>query len=106
MTERREFPRIAVTFRACFGPFVFGEREGTILDLAMTGCRLKSNLPVLANTYLSLSFKISPTDQRILVDFAAVRWVCDGHLGIEFLTLQPEQHTRLKKLIETTPPDG
>ena len=55
---------------------------------------------VSVHTYLELRLHVSSTDIPIVVDLAAVRWVRDGHLGVEFLSMQPEHQARLQQIIE------
>jgi hypothetical protein len=99
MIERRSVKRIPVTFRGSFGSSSLGKHKGSICDVAMNGCRLISPVPVPVNTYLELWLQTSPT-ARIFVELAAVRWVLDGQCGIEFLSLRPEEKTKLKEIIE------
>ena len=100
MIERRSVKRIPVTFRGSFGSVSLGKHEGSICDLAMNGCRLISRVHVPVNTYLELWLRISPTAPPMLVELAAVRWARDRELGIEFLSLRPEQKVTLKEIIE------
>jgi hypothetical protein len=100
MIERRSAKRIPVTFRGSLGSVSVGKREGSICDVAMTGCRLISPIPVPVNTYLELWLQISPTVPPILVELAAVRWAGDRELGIEFLALRREHIVKLKEIIE------
>ena len=100
---RRAIRRIPVSFLASFGPVSLGRQEGTIVDLTLKGCRLQTQAPVPVNTYLELWLQTSPTAPKIFVDLAAVRWTLDGHLGIEFLSLQPKHHAKLKQVIEDRP---
>jgi hypothetical protein len=99
MIERRSVKRIPVTFRASFGSSLAGLREGTIIEATMSGCCLQSHAPVPVNTYLELWLQTSPT-ARIFVELAAVRWVLDGRCGIEFLSLRPEDRTKLHEIIK------
>ncbi len=100
MIERRSVNRIPVTFRVSFGPVSLGKHEGSIYDLTMNGCRLVSYVPLPVNTYLELWLQISPTSPRIVVELAAVRWAVDRQLGIEFLSLRPEDKAKLQEMIE------
>jgi hypothetical protein len=101
MIDRRSVKRIAVTFRVSYGAVSLGKHEGSICDLAMTGCRLESTVPVPVHTYIELWLQISPTAPKILVDLAAVRWARDGQLGIEFLNVRPEHKAKLQEIIES-----
>jgi hypothetical protein len=100
MIERRSVKRIPVTFRVNFGLVSIGRHEATICDLAINGCHLETPVPLPVNTYLELWLQISPTDPRIVVDLAAVRWARDHQVGIEFLSLQPEDRTKLQEIMQ------
>jgi hypothetical protein len=100
LVERRDLKRIAVIFRATFGPTLAGLREGTVTEATMSGCLLESSVPVPVNTYLELWLQPSPTAPRIFVELAAVRWVRDGRCGIEFLSLRPEDRIKLQEILE------
>jgi hypothetical protein len=95
MTERRSVKRIPVTFQASFGSSLAGLREGTIIEATMSGCCLQSHAPVPVKLWL----QTSPT-ARIFVELAAVRWVLDERCGIEFLSLRPEDRTKLHEIIK------
>ena len=99
MPERRLVKRIPVTFRASFGSSLAGLRQGTVIEATMSGCCLQSHAPVPVNTYLELWLHTSST-ARIFVELAAVRWVLDGRCGIEFLSIGPDDRTKLQELNE------
>jgi len=103
MIDRRAAKRIPVTFHISFGPPSFGRHTGTISDLTLNGCRLESVAQIPVNSYLELWLEISPTDPRIFVDLAAVRWLKDQQLGIEFLSVRPEQKAQLERIIRQRP---
>jgi hypothetical protein len=100
MTERRAAKRIPVTFHISFGLPSFGRQKGTISDLTLNGCRLESQTQIPVNSYLELWLEISPTDPRIFVDLAAVRWLRDQQLGVEFLSVRPEHKAQLQRIIQ------
>ena len=74
--------------------------KGTVTDLTIAGCRLRTLAPIPINTYLELWLYMSSMAQRIVIELAAVRWVSNGQLGIEFLGLQPEQRAQLQQFAE------
>jgi len=103
MDERRTSRRIPITIRAPLASVFFSNGEGRIIDLAIGGCRIETLMHVSLHTYLELRLHVSRTDIPIVVDLAAVRWVRDGHLGVEFLSMSPEHRTRLQQVIEQAP---
>jgi hypothetical protein len=100
MEERRTSRRIPVTFQASFAPASVGTGEGTIVDLGFGGCRVESATLVPVSTYLELRLEVSLMGPPIVVDLAAVRWVREGHLGLEFLSLRLEHQARLQQIVE------
>ena len=100
MDERRSSRRLPITIRDPFASVFFSNGEGIIIDLTIDGCRIETQMSVSVNTYLELRLHMSPTDIPIVVDLAAVRWVRDRHLGVEFLSIPPEHRTRLQQMIE------
>ena len=73
--------------------------EGTLLDLSVDGCRMECAGQLSVNTYLSLRLLLASNEPPILVDLAAVRWVRDRHCGIQFLSIQPLQLSRLQNFL-------
>ena len=100
MIDRRSSTRIPVAFRVHFSRIYLGLGKGTITDLAIRGCRIETDINVPVFSYLELHLLDSLSDQPLVVNLAAVRWVRGTQLGVEFLGLQSHHQTRLREMIE------
>ena len=100
MGDRRFIKRIPVTFHVQFSSTFFGKGEGIISDLTIQGCRIETRVNVPGHSYLELRLHVSHADIPIVVDLAAVRWVFRGHVGVDFLSMQPQHQARLQQIIE------
>ena len=80
--------------------------EGTLLDLSIEGCRIENARHLSVNTYLSLRLFLASVDPPILVDLAAVRWVREKECGVQFLSIQPPQLSRLEKFLASSKKAG
>jgi PilZ domain-containing protein len=102
---RREYNRISVRFPVLLGPAHEDEElqheEGTLFDISIRGCAIKSNVPLHKGDLLRLT--IRPTDQEppIEIAMATVRTVTGRRVGLEFVKIRPEEETRLRKILMT-----
>ncbi len=98
--EERKHPRIVCEYSISFeGVQLTG--SGTVSNLSMGGCTLRSDTDVPTGAYLA--FRISPPDYEppIQVGLAAVRWVKGQESGLEFINMGPEDQTRLRRFVST-----
>jgi len=99
----RKFPRIVVKFKVTLA-FKTGETEGagTLINLSMGGCAIKSTTRVENGAILDLSLQLSGSDQTVRIEVAVVRWTELGAFGVEFYTMKMEQEeqTKLGLLLE------
>lgn len=84
--------------------FFFGENdfegEAQVLDLSVTGCRVKSGISLEMGMRLKLSIFLP--DQHpwpVRVEEAAVRWCQDPTFGLEFLSIRPPQLQRVRHFV-------
>lgn len=80
-----------------------GTGEGTLLDLSPTGCRIRSDIPLSAGTYLALQISLAHEARPLGVEVSVVRWCKDGQLGIEFLRYGQGDRERVTNLLGTFP---
>ena len=85
--------------RFLFRPPPAPQEKECCWDLSIDGCRIKHARHLSTNNYPSLRLTLASDDPPILVDLAAVRWVCDQECGIQFLSIQPAQLLRLHKFL-------
>jgi len=106
MTARkphREFERLRVRFPGSFRSAYLDQTvtgDGTVTTLSIRGCNLASQQPLGKGTLLRLQLRYTEQEAPIEVDVAAVRSSTGRQLGIEFLSLQPNEEARLRRLLE------
>lgn len=100
---RREFDRPHVHFPASFQSAYLDQTiigEGTIATLSIQGCSLISQQPLSTGSLLRIQIRYAEQEAPIEVDVAVVRVSTSRQLGLEFLSLQPNQEERLRRLLE------
>lgn len=96
----RNHQRIPVGYPACITSDA-GSGEGTLLDLSPTGCKLRSDIPLHAGSYVALQIDLTHEPEPLGVDVSVVRWCKDGELGIEFLRYGHGERERVTNLVGT-----
>ena len=90
----REHYRLPVTYPVMFAaPMTIG--EGTIINLSVFGCTIEctSTPPEVSNLLLRL---ILPDKQESLpIDVAAVQWVKEKQIGVQFTKVERAANLRL-----------
>jgi hypothetical protein len=71
------------------------EGEGTLLDISLRGCRMVSDDCLQVGNFLKLSIGLPDQMDPLRVDKAIVRWVEQGQVGLEFVSLRLEELDRL-----------
>jgi len=77
-----------------------GQRDGTLVDLTLQGCRIKGTLPLPCGTRLRLQLCFPDVAQPVKVDLAAVRWVQDDQFGVSFLEVSPDARACLEQVCQ------
>ena len=75
--------------------------EGTLLDLSIRGCAIKSDVPLHKGDILCLQIRLTDKEPPIEVDIAMVRTVTGRRFGLEFAKIRPEEETRLGRVLMT-----
>ncbi len=104
--EQRQTERYPVQFPVRFGGDLI-EGEGLVTDLSTTGCGLQTRSRVKDRAYVHLFLYLPPEGVPMKVELAAVRWVSEQAVGLEFIRLSATHQKRLReyvKLLEMTPP--
>jgi hypothetical protein len=102
-TPHREFERLHVRFPVSFQSAYLGQTvvgEGTIVTLSIRGCGLTSHQPLGKGSLLRLHIRHVEQEAPIEIGVAVVRSSTSRQLGIEFLSLQPDEEARLRRLLE------
>ncbi len=95
--------RIPVGYRAQIQSDT-GAAAGVLLDLSPTGCMLRSDIELIEGAYLSLQIAVTQEPTPLAVEVSVVRWIKEGHFGVEFLRYRQGDRERVTDLIETLPP--
>ena len=77
-----------------------GRVDGTLVDLARQGCRIKGALLPSCGTRLRLRLWLPDLAQPVTVDQAAVRWVQDDQFGVSFLEVSPAARACLEQVCQ------
>jgi hypothetical protein len=96
--EQRQLPRFTAQFRSTFSG---GKREGQgrTLDLSTGGCKIETELPVVAGESFECRIYVPGLDWPLRIDEAQVRWVKARTFGIQFTKIQPDEAAKLKRVI-------
>lgn len=80
-----------------------GTGEGVLLDLSLTGCRMRSDIDLNAGAYLALQIAVAQESSPLAVEVSVVRWSKDGYLGVEFLRYSQGVRERVTDLVAASP---
>jgi hypothetical protein len=75
-----------------------GMAEGQVLDLSPRGCGLRLKKRLLRGQYLWFKIYHEHGRSTPVCDLVRVKWVEDDRVGIEFLSIAPENLQRLHTL--------
>lgn len=100
VAERRDFPRIGVTFSLTIA-FLGGEREGNgiLMNLSHAGCAIQSSNRVEEGGCMLLHIHPPDGEPPIMIETAEVKWINGQDFGVEFLTVAPEEEERVLELL-------
>ncbi|MEW6245833.1 MAG: PilZ domain-containing protein [Nitrospirota bacterium] len=102
---RRSYERVAVQYPVWFQSSFTRASEGlgypgTITNLSIRGCRVRSATPIPKGASLRLEFQPSPYDLPITIDGAVVRSQAGNAVGLRFVTVCRDEERRLRHLLE------
>lgn len=95
----RQYPRFPALFA---GTLVYQKRAHAItksVDLSRKGCRIKSNVHVIAGTRVDLLLYVPGEEIPLLIQRATVRWSGMQGIGIEFQPLASHHQARLDSVV-------
>lgn len=101
-SRHREYDRVPVRFPVSFYSSYVGEKirgEGTLVSLSIRGCSLTTAELVRKGAFLRLQVLFLDDDPPIEIGIALVRSLHGGRLGLEFLSIRPEEQVRLRRLM-------
>jgi len=73
--------------------------KGVVLDLSVDGCRVESSTYVQLGRELGLSISLPNQRNPLAVDRARVQWGHGHQFGLSFMSLHPEEHDRLRRMV-------
>lgn len=94
--EQRRDSRFPVGFRSSFSSANSLSGDGTLSDLSIRGCQVRSLVQVNPGTVLQLRVQVSNHESPIAISHAIVRWNRAGSFGCEFVNLGAEEWARLR----------
>ncbi|HSN04093.1 MAG TPA: PilZ domain-containing protein [Nitrospira sp.] len=103
----RSSERFPMTCPVIYGgaPFV---GEGSLLNLSLTGCSVKTDRTVQEDSYIRLSMVMPGHTSSLSIELGKVRWVRNHAFGVEFIRLPRLSNQRLdrvswERLIQSLP---
>lgn len=75
------------------------EHPGTVLDLSIKGCRVKTTVQAFTGMQLGVLLHVPGGTGTIVVQNAAVRWAGSHGMGLEFLAVGAADQERLKRVV-------
>jgi hypothetical protein len=101
----REYNRISVRYPVLLSPALEDDRipheEGTLLDISIRGCAIRSNVPLHKGNLLCLQIRLTDQEPPIEIEIATVRTVTGRRVGLEFVRINHDEETRLRRLLLT-----
>jgi hypothetical protein len=101
---RRNYERVRVSCPAWFRPERAPEAQesdhGTISNLSIRGCLIRTGRRLPLGTPVSLEFQPSPSAFPITIDCAIVRSHARAGLGLRFVYLLRSEERRIRRLVD------
>ena len=106
---RRNYDRVSVQYpvevRPIHDPSQHVVVEGTLSDLSLRGCRVRTSQRIPMGCQVMLEFHPAEYDDPIMVDGAIVRSRCAEGIGLRFSSLLRSEERRLSRLLALRLPD-
>jgi len=100
---RRNYDRVSVQYPAQVRPIRDPSQrvvvEGTLSDLSLRGCRVRTNQRIPMGCQVMLEFHPAEYDDPIMVDGAIVRSRCAEGIGLRFSSFLRSEEHRLSRLL-------
>lgn len=96
----RKFPRFPVTMPSTLIQKDKLRYTAALKDLSLKGCRVESIIRPFTGMQIELLLQIPDEATPIAITNAAVRWTGSHGIGLEFLTIAPQNQERLNRIIE------
>ena len=97
--NRRRQARVPVLFPATVTG-AMGTAAGTVLDLSVNGCRLKSAQALPPGKLLLLRMEVGDPAGMLRIDGAVVRWSRGSEFGVQFLHSRTVERDQLQRVLQ------
>jgi hypothetical protein len=106
---RRNYDRVSVQYPAQVRPIRDPSQrvvvEGTLSDLSLRGCRVRTSQRIPMGCQVVLEFHPAEYDDPIMVDGAIVRSRCAEGIGLRFSSFLRSEERRLSRILALRLPD-
>jgi hypothetical protein len=106
---RRNYDRVSVEYPAQVRPIHDPSQsvvvEGTLSNLSLRGCRVRTSQRLPMGSHVMLEFHPAEYDDPIMIDDAIVRSRCAEGIGLRFSSFLRSEERRLRRILELRLPD-
>ncbi|UVT15580.1 MAG: PilZ domain-containing protein [Nitrospira sp.] len=99
VTDRRQYKRLAVSFRANLLSESAVRMDNRVTDISMGGCTLETSTTLPQGTFVELVIKPASDEEPIKIETAMVCSSRQESMGIRFLEMVGEDKNRLSQVI-------
>jgi hypothetical protein len=97
--DRRATPRLRVQFRTTLSSTEAMEGFGTLEDLSVAGCRIKSDVPVQWGLPVELRIHVPDLGWPVMINRAQVQWLRGDTFGLAFVGVTATEQQRLDQVV-------
>ena len=106
---RRNYERVSVQYPAQVRPTHDPSQrvvvEGTLSNLSLRGCRVRTSQRLPMGSHVMLEFHPAECDDPIMIDDAIVRSRCAEGIGLRFSSFLRSEERRLRRILDLRLPD-
>lgn len=106
---RRNYDRVPVQYPAQIRPTHDPSQrilvEGTLSNLSLRGCRVRTSQRLPMGCQVMLEFQPAEYDAPIMIDGAIVRSRCAEGIGLRFSVLLRSEERRIRRILDLRLPD-
>ncbi|UVT22114.1 MAG: PilZ domain-containing protein [Nitrospira sp.] len=99
VTDRRQYKRLAVSFRANLLSESAVRMDNRVTDISMGGCTLETTTTLPQGTFVELVIKPASNEEPIKIETAMVCSSRQESMGIRFLEMVGDDKNRLSQVI-------
>jgi hypothetical protein len=105
MSDQRQYSRHCIELPVRFSSDDLSD-EGVVRDLSMGGCRVHSEAIIVAGDFLGMLIMLPGRHAPLAISLATVRWSANQEFGVEFIRIEPEHQTLLRRVIDKLEPES